>query len=94
MKNVELFKTMFSEDEFNSLLNTNEELIKDLSTDEWKKSTKYFVSGYRKYLLKNNVLDKLNLWHVECYINDLGWIYEFSGNTYDELTEIKNEKSR
>ena len=33
MNNVDLFKTMFTKDEFNSLLNTNDEISKDKSTD-------------------------------------------------------------
>jgi len=93
MNQVELFKTMFSEDDFNSLLNTNKELIKDLSTDEWKRSEKRPLrdSGHKSLSVKNKVENDLNFWHVQSSNDCMGWIYDFIGDEYNNLLELTEE---
>ena len=43
MINIELFKEMFSKNEFDSLLNTGKKLTKDESTESWKNSKQIFL---------------------------------------------------
>ena len=96
MNNIESFKEMFTKDEFDSLLNINNKISKDESTESWKNSKKIFLqdSGHKIHELENVVKDGLNFWNVLVHHDCMGWVYKFIGNTYDELmeeTEYKNK---
>jgi len=93
MNNVDLFKTMFTKDEFNSLLNTNDEILKNESTESWKNSKQIYLqdSGHKIHNLTNKVNDGLNFWIVSAHHDCMGWNYKFIGNDYDELIEYTEE---
>ena len=89
MSNVELFKKMFTEEEFDSLLNSNKGLEKDESTEYWKNSKKIFLSdsGHKVNELKNTFKDGNNYWFVRSNNDCMAWEYKFIGNTYNELKD-------
>jgi len=93
MINIELFKEMFSKNEFDSLLNTGKKLTKDESTESWKNSKQIFLqdSGHKIHSLENKIKDGLNFWAVFVHHDCIGWKYRFIGNNYDDLIEESEE---